>query len=98
MRALLLGGFLTVILAASISWLLDINSPLTSVEHPLWYSEMREQWARFNIPSYIIGALAAGNPHNVNEPVAYTAFFVQWMLIGIIITAILRLFLRPKPQ
>jgi len=101
-RSLLLCGFLTAILAALLSWLLDINSPPSSVEYSLWYSQMREGWSRLNIPSYIIGAIASGSPHGMNEPVAYTAFFIQWMLIGIIITAILRLFIKlftqPKPQ
>ncbi len=98
MRFLFSGGFLTVILAALISWLFDINSPPSSVEHSLWYSQVREQWLMLNIPSYIIGAIASGNLHGMNEPVAYTVFFIQWMLVGITITAVLRLFLRPKPQ
>jgi len=97
MRYLLLGGFLLSVLATIVSWLLTNElSPLN--EYLLWHTQMRNFWGMLNIPSYIIGALTAGNPHNVNIPAAYTAFFIQWMLIGIIITAILRLFMRPRPR
>jgi len=94
-RNLLLGGFLAAISAAIISWLLTNElSPLN--EYLLWHPQMRNFWGMLNFPSYLAGAMAAGNPHNVNEIVAWSVFFFQWMLIGILLTAIGGMFFRRK--
>jgi len=91
-RNLLLGGFLISISVALMSWLLTNElSPLN--EYLLWHPQMRNFWGMLNSPSYLAGAMAAGNPHNLNEIVAWTVFFLQWMLTGILLTAIGGVFL-----
>ncbi len=79
--------------AAIISWLLTSESSQLS-EYLLWHPQMRNFWGMLNFPSYLAGATAADNPHNANEIVAWTVFFLQWMLIGILLTAIGRMFFR----
>lgn len=92
-RNLLLGGFLVSISAAFVSWLLTNElSPLN--EYLIWHPQMRNFWGILNFPSYLAGALAAGNPHNVNEIVAWTMFFLQWMLTGVFLTVIGRVLFR----
>ena len=92
-RRLLLGGLVTAAAAVGVSWLLtNERSPLD--EYLLWNPGIRNFWGLLNFPSYLAGSIAAGNPHNVNEPVAWTAFFLQWLLIGIFITAIAGMFRR----
>ena len=94
-RNLLLGGFLMSISASIISWLLTNElSPLS--EYLLWHPQMRNFWGILNFPSYLAGAIMAGNLHNVNEVVAWTVFFLQWMLTGILLTAIGRVFFTKK--
>lgn len=94
-RNLFLGGFLVSLSAAIISWLLTNElSPLN--EYLLWHPQMRNFWGMLNFPSYLAGAITTGNPHNINEIVAWTVFFLQWMLIGILLTAIGRMIFPKK--
>jgi hypothetical protein len=95
LRNLLLGGLLLAIMASIISWLLTNElSPLN--EYLLWHPQLRNLWGLLNFPSYLVGAILTGNPHNVIGIIAWAIFFLQWMLIGILITAIGRIFLLQK--
>lgn len=95
---LFLGGLLTAILAAGFSWLLTSEkSPLA--EYLLWHPQIRNSWGLINFPSYLAGAMIAGNPHNISEPVAWMVFFLQWMITGILLIVILSSLLTKKsPQ
>lgn len=84
---LFLGGIITCFLATGISWLLtNETSPLD--DYLLWHPRLRNLWGMLNFPSYLAGALAKGNSHNIDELVAWAVFLIQWTLVGIIITAI----------
>ena len=85
---LILGGVVSVIIASGVSWLLTSeSSPLDA--YLLQNPSLRNFWGMLNFPSYLIGSLIAGNPHSVNELVANIVFFVQWVLIGVLVAAIL---------
>jgi len=80
-------GIIFSVLATIVSWLLTNESSPFS-DYLLWNPRLRNYWGMLNFPSYLAGAMAAVNPHNVNEFVAWSVFLIQWMLFGIIVTVI----------
>lgn len=90
-------GVTTVILASIASWLLSTEfSPFSN--YLLHNPAVPNLWGTANVPSYLIGAFAAGNAHDINTTVAWIAFFVQWMLVGMICGIVLNKMFFDKPR
>lgn len=89
-RKALFGGFIGMLIALALSWLIDgETSPLSRY---FLYSggDIQNLWWSLNFPSYFVGALVAGNPHSVNESVAWSVFLIQWFAIGFVLTTIVK--------
>ena len=82
-RRALFGGLVAVVIALVLSWLItSANSP---IHEQMLYSRwgwIQDIWGSLNFPSYLIGALVAGNPHSVDASVAWSFFLAQWFAIG----------------
>jgi len=60
------------------------HSPLH--QYLLWHPEIANAVVAPNIAAVIIGALASGNVHQPSELVTYAAIFIQWTLLGTLVS------------
>lgn len=94
-------GIISALWAGFISWLLTAeSSPL--YEYFLHNTSLKNLWYLLNILPYIVSALVGGDPHLPSEFIFWLLFFVQWFVIGYIVSAGLFLITdrakQPEPQ
>jgi hypothetical protein len=75
--------FATVMLL--VGWLIFAEaSPLK--DYFLFHVALPNLWRALHIVPALAAALVAGNPHGGSEPVAFAGFFLQWFVVGFLLS------------
>ena len=71
--------------ALVVNWLvLGDSSPFH--DHFLWHSDVPNWWVALHILPAIGSAIVAGNPHSGSELVYVILLFIQWLIIGFVVS------------
>ena len=74
--------------ALIVNWLvLGDSSPFH--EHFLWHPELPNLWMAMNLVPVIGAAIVAGDPHSGSEIVYGFILFIQWFILGFLLSGAL---------